>query len=321
MYNYCTYFDSNYFTRGIAMYESLKKYTKNFKLFIFAFDNRAYNLLKILNLENVEVIPLEEFENEDLKRVKPNRSKVEYMWTCTPWVIKYVLENYNVESCTYLDADIYFFGNPEVLIKEMEDKSILLTPHRYTPEYDQTMTSGIFCVQFMTFRNDEYGRTALNWWAKACIDWCYARYEDGKFGDQKYLDDWPDRFKGVHILQNLGGGVAPWNIQQYKLEEKPFELIFYHFHGLRFYSNGLVDLCGSYRIRKEDIRNIYVPYIYHLEEIKQRLKHIDNDYDYHGSLKWKNDLRNIARRLKRRLKGTYNIYTMEDLKRIANEDE
>ena len=48
MYNYCTLFDSNYLTRGLAMYESLKKYSSNFHLFIFAFDSKSYDLLKKL---------------------------------------------------------------------------------------------------------------------------------------------------------------------------------------------------------------------------------------------------------------------------------
>ena len=87
----------------------------------------------------------------------------------------------------------------------------------------------------------------LNWWRNACLDWCYAKAEDGKFGDQKYLDDWASRFEGVHELQHLGGGIAPWNVQQYifKCEDskiigteittgKKFEVIFYHFHGHQY---------------------------------------------------------------------------------------
>lgn len=311
MYNYCTYFDSKYLIRGIAMYESLKKYTKDFHLFIFAFDEISYSLLKKLNLEHTTIISLDEFENENLKSVKPYRSKVEYLWTCTPHVIKYVLDNYNVESCTYLDADIYFFGDPKVLIEEMGDKSILLTPHRYTPEYDRSKTSGIYCVQFMTFKNDRNGRKALDWWGKACLDWCYARYEDGKFGDQKYLDDWPQRFEGVHILKHLGGGVAPWNIQQYKLEEKPFELIFYHFHGLKFHKGRKIELCGGYRLRMEDIKYIYAPYVFHLEEIKRKIWSIDSNYNYHETVENKLNIRNILRTIKRKLKGTCYIYEID----------
>ena len=56
MYSYCTLFDSNYLTRGLAMYESLKKYSDNFHLYIFSFDDKSHELLKKLNLEFVTVI-------------------------------------------------------------------------------------------------------------------------------------------------------------------------------------------------------------------------------------------------------------------------
>lgn len=75
-------------------------------------------------------------------------------------------------------------------------------------------------MQFVTFKNNEQGRTVLEWWRNACLEWCYARYENGRFGDQKYLDDWPYLFEGVFVSQNLGGGVAPWNMQQYQFEQE-----------------------------------------------------------------------------------------------------
>lgn len=305
--NYCTLFDSNYLTRGLAMYESLKKHSDSFHLYIFAFDDRSLELLRRLNLEFVTVVSLKEFEDDELLALKSGRSAGEYCWTCTPSIIKYSIEHYNLDSCTYLDADIYFFANPLVLIEEMGAKSVLITEHRYTPKYDKSLENGIYCVQFMTFKNDTNGMKVLNWWREACNAWCYARSEDGKFGDQKYLDDWTTRFEGVHVLQNLGGGVAPWNVQQYKLEEKPFELVFYHFHNFRFLPNDYVEL-GHYQLRKADLEILYKPYVKHLIEIKNKLENLGESYDYHNTSKPKNDWKTPLRNLKRKLKGIYNIY-------------
>ena len=308
MYNYCTLFDSKYLSRGLAMYESLKKYSNSFHLYIFAFDARSYYLLKKLNLPLTTIISLDEFEDEELLEVKKYRTQVEYFWTCTPSVIKYCIENFNLESCTYLDADIYFFSDPNILIEEMGGKSILITEHRYTPKYNRTITRGVNNVQFMTFKNDKNGMKALNWWRNSCIIWCYNKVEDGKFGDQKYLDDWIFRFEGVHVLKHLGGGVAPWNVQQYKLEEKSFELIFYHFHGFKFLSNDKVDL-GGYTLTKEDIKILYKPYLIHLKKIKEKILLLNDSYDYHGTatskkFNWKDPIKYFKRLLNR----GYNIH-------------
>ena len=248
MLNFCTLFDSGYLSRGLAMYESLNRHCKDFHLYVFAFNDECFSVLKSLYLANMTVISLPEFEDEELLKVKPTRSRGEYCWTCSSSTILYVLDNYDVDHCTYIDADLYFFASPQILLDEMdESESVLITPHRYTPQYDQSEKTGIYCVQFVYFRNNQQGRKVLTWWRKACLEWCYNRFEDGRFGDQKYLDDWPERFEGVHVLQHLGGGVAPWNMQQYRFEqqgkeiigieletEKQFPLVFYHFHSLVF---------------------------------------------------------------------------------------
>ena len=313
MYNYCTLFDSNYLTRGLAMYESLKKQSDKFHLYIFTFDDKSYNLLQKLSLEFVTTISLKDFEDEELLKVKGDRSAGEYCWTCTPSIIKYSIETYKLDSCTYIDADLYFFSKPSVLIEEMGDKSVLITEHRYTPQYDQSSTSGIYCVQFMTFKNDTNGMKVLNWWRDACNEWCYARFEDEKFGDQKYLDDWISRFDGVHELQNLGGGVAPWNIQQYDLSDDNFNLIFYHFHNYKILEDERIE-CGTYKLDINDINILYKPYTKHLEKITINLKEVDSENDYNGIIKvqpihWKTPLRI----LKRYIKGTYNIFTKKEL--------
>ncbi len=312
MYNYCTLFDSNYLTRGLAMYESLKKCSDSFHLYIFVFDDRAYEILKKLKLDFIIIISLKDFEDEKLLEAKKGRSKGEYCWTCTPSAIKYCLEKYSLESCTYIDADLYFYANPSVLIEEMKEKSVLITEHRYTKKYDQSKTSGIYCVQFMTFKNDKNGLEVLNWWRNACLEWCYARFEDGKFGDQKYLDDWTQRFKGIHVMKNIGAGVAPWNIQQYNVFNKDFKLVFYHFHGFKFLKGNKVEL-GSYEIRKSELEKIYKPYIVHLLKIQRRLENLGETYDYNGSILPEINFRQFIVRIKRIIKNSYNIYTYKQL--------
>lgn len=276
MLNFCTLFDSNYLAYGLAMYESLKKNCADFHLFIFAFDEKCEEVLKNLALKNVTVISLKDFEDEELLRIKPTRGKGEYCWTCTPSTIFYVLKNFAVPSCTYIDADLYFFSDPKILIEELGEKSVSIIEHRYTPKYDQSKNSGKYCVQFMTFKNDEDGLEVLKWWRERCIEWCFGRVEDRKFGDQKYLDDWMVRFNCVLELKNLGGGVAPWNIEQYRfvkedekifgIEKKSgekFPLIFFHFHGFKILNEKQVRLTEGYKISLEARNLIYKNYVEH----------------------------------------------------------
>ncbi len=324
---FCTLFDSHYLSRGLALYESLSRHCQEFHLYIFAFDEVTEKVLRKMTLRNATIISLKEFEDSELLKIKSSRTKREYCWTSTPSVILYVLERYNVSFCTYLDADLYFFNSPRAIFEEMGNNSILITEHRYTKKYDQTAVSGKYCVQYVTFRNNEQGLKVLRWWRNACLDWCYARVEDGKFGDQKYLDNWTTRFKGVHELQNPGGGTAPWNVQQYKTFVKKgevfgrekttgriFPIVFFHFHYLRFFNDGTLTL-GDYQLNNAVRHYIYYPYVRHLEKIKREIAEIDPSFDPHGALsrpaeRYKGGLL-LLKNLKKRLTGSYNIVSLK----------
>lgn len=286
MINFCTLFDSNYLTRGLALYESLEKTCPSFHLYVIAFNDDCYQYLKNSHPKYITPISLKEFEDEELLKVKPTRSAAEYCWTCTPSVILFCLQKFSLSSCTYVDADIIFYQNPQILLDEMRWGSILLSEHRYSKEYDQTATHGTYCVQCMCFKSDAVSIQALQWWRERCLEWCYSYQEDGKFGDQKYLDDWKIRFPGVHILYHPGGGIAPWNLQQFrfsiangqlmiteKISGKSDLLIFFHFHGLKFYTDQTVSLSGSlYEIPQDVKKLVYFPYIKRILQIETQLK-------------------------------------------------
>jgi hypothetical protein len=389
--DFCTLFDSNYLTRGIAMYESLIKFSKGFHLYILALDKKTEAVLERLGLGNITLVRMKDFEDEELLNIKKDREKGEYCWTCTPSIILYILQKYGLPYCTYLDADLYFFSDPQVLVDELGEESVSIIEHRYTKgikiewitnsidniemenmlsrlddnekilllkyykkshefhylekadlsEDDKTKIINIlyenghnlfsdfgkYCVQFMTFKNDEKGMKVLKKWRSDCIKWCYAKVEYGKFGDQKYLDKWKDEFQGVKELKNPGGGTAPWNIQQYEIfNEKDkirgkvietgemFDLVFYHFAALRFFdvfyqfNDKIIFKMLRLQYANEDfghfkknvIKYIYKPYIKHLLRIKKIVTEIDDSIDPNGNFKQYKFLENLFLKEKKR---------------------
>lgn len=286
MINFCTLFDSNYLARGLVLHESLQRTCSSYHLYVVAFDDQSFNYLKQAALPNLTPVHVSTFEDSELLKVKPTRSIAEYCWTCTSSIILYCINTYKLPSCTYLDADMVFYQDPQVLFNELGNKSVIITEHRYSRAYDLASLRGIYCVQFMYFKNDENGITALKWWRERCLEWCYAYLEDGKFGDQKYLDDWTTRFQGVHVLKNQGAGIAPWNLQQFKFSTandhislqpvkggETIPLIFFHFHGVKFFTNDMVVCCGAiYEIDKGTREIVYLPYIKKLLATEDMIK-------------------------------------------------
>jgi hypothetical protein len=269
------------------MYRSLLRYGGDFHLWIICFDDLAYELLNKLNLEKVTLITLSQFEDEELLRIKPQRTRQEYCWTCTPSTALYVLNTEpHVDAITYLDADLMFFSSPEPIFAEVGKASILLTEHRYLPEFDQSANCGIYNVQFMMFRRNTEGLQALKWWRDLCIEWCFARFEDNKFGDQKYLDDWPKRFAAVHIMQHLGAGLAPWNVDQYSLKKQGSQvyvendqLIFYHFHALHIHPFNIGYVYGNYTIKNRELRQwIYQPYLKEIGLVYREIRKLKSNF-------------------------------------------
>jgi hypothetical protein len=274
-----------------------------------------------LLLESVTVISLSEYEDEELLVVKPARSRAEYCWTLTSSIILYVIDIFNVDHCTYLDSDLYFYSSPHRLFEEMGSNSILITPHRYSLKYDQSQKTGFYCVQFVVFKNDERGLTALNWWRKACLAWCYNRFEDGKFGDQKYLDDWPERFAGVYVSDNLGAGVAPWNMQQYIFTVNnydvigteiatgnKFQVIFFHFHSFAFVTPSCFSPRPYYKRNTTALRLLFKPYMDEIKNLRSLIMPVKESEVYlsgFGKIKYLIELF-----LRRGFKEIYNIWVL-----------
>lgn len=265
MMHFCTLFDSYYIHKGIATYLSLKRVTNEFQLFVMAFDKDCYDKLNSLGFDRMTVELVDEFETPDLLAVKPTRNKAEYCWTCGSAITWYFLNKYNLPSITYIDSDLFFLSDPKIVFDEIGDKSIAVTEHN---NIDSTL-SGRFCVQFNYFKNDEEGRTALKWWRDRCVEWCYDRYEDGKYGDQRYVDQFPLRYKKLCIIKNLGAGIGPWNLDRYSYSDnslffkgKENKFVFFHMHGIKteFNDDQLILKCVDCIVNDQTQQLFFEPY-------------------------------------------------------------
>lgn len=259
MEHYVTLFDGLFLPQGLALHASLQRHGGRHTLWVLCIDDDALKTLQQLALPNMRLLAIDEVLTDALRQVMPSRSRAEWCWTLTPFTPGFVFDaDPTARRVTYVDADLWLCSSPSQIFDEFESsgKAVMITEHAYAPEYDQSHHTGRFCVQFMTFLRNR-GETVRNWWAERCIEWCYARFEDGKFGDQKYLDDWPQRFREhVHVLQNRALLQAPWNATRFA----PSESVAFHFHGLRTLSRGRVLLTIGYQLPRATLLQLYRPY-------------------------------------------------------------
>lgn len=278
---FCTTFDSNYLDKGLVLYDSMNKCMDEFRLYIFAMDSKCEKILKEEDLKNVIVIGMDEFETPALLKAKAERTKAEYCWTCSSWSIKHVLERYNEKICTYIDADMMFFSNPQCIFDELHRKkcSTIIVPHRFKNAIEEKKAHdevGTYCVEFNTFMNDKNGKEALDWWAEQCLKWCFYAVPGTTqwYGDQKYLNVFPEKFEGVMICNHYGVGLAPWNtclvdsageinnvpyIKVISTNEK-YPVILYHFESLVFLTNHILHAPSGMK-SKHLHKNIYDVYV------------------------------------------------------------
>ncbi len=279
MYYLCTYFDHRYLPRGLALYWSIRRYFSSFELWVLCMDDTCYDVLSRMGLPHVRLIALQDLEAYDpeLLNAKKNRSRIEYYFTCTPSLPLYILENRpEADHIVYLDADIFFFSDPASIYGEIDDNSIAIIAHRFTPELRALEVMGLYNVGWLFFKRDSNARNCLRWWRERCIEWCHDRREADRYADQKYLDRWPDLFPGVIALRHKGANLAPWNLANYRIradgrrvwvDDQP--LVFFHFHLLRKITGWMYDTnlrhygVGASRTIRERVYGPYVRALFH----------------------------------------------------------
>ena len=258
----------------------MRKYDPDFCLWALCFDDLSYKQLCAFNDPDFRPISLNEFLQDDvsLRAARKNRSLVEFYFSCTASLPLFVFgRDPEINQVTYLDADLFFFNNPQLVFNEISFASIAIIPHHFPDHLRNLEAMGIFNVGWVSFRRDEEGLRCLSHWREQCLEWCFDRVEGTRFGDQGYLNQWPELYQNLIILQQKGANLAPWNVGDVPLSVENGTvwvdgdpLVFFHFQSLARVSPGIYKLnFRKYKTRPSWLvkKEIYHPYIQQLEAI------------------------------------------------------
>jgi hypothetical protein len=272
---YCTYFDHNYLSRGLALYHSLQLNAPGARLWVLCLSEPCHRILVSLALPGITAVRLEDFEAADpeLAATRSTRSVVEYYFTCTPaWMLHVRQREPDAEWVTYLDGDLYFFASPDAVYDELQEASVAIIPHRYAANLAKRRGFGTYNVGWVGARNDADGLAVIAWWRERCIEWCHDYVSGDRYADQGYLGGFSRLSGRVKSIENVGANLAPWNIANYRIDFRDGQvmidtlhpLIFFHFQGLRRGLPGFI--FNSHRMygapfSRVTRRHIYRPYV------------------------------------------------------------
>ncbi len=161
----------------------------------------------------------------------------------------YIWRSTKADRWIFLDSDIFAYAPLTPLLEELDDATLLLTPHRrkslgsaHAPYLERDLLrGGLYNAGFVGVRRCPEAERFIQWFTdrleKYALDDPYQRT---CFADQLWLNLAPHSFEGIKITRHLGANVGHWNVFDGKLEHQTQsdsflfdgqQLLFFHFSG------------------------------------------------------------------------------------------
>ena len=202
--HFITLSDRNYLVYGLTLYESIKKNIgSDFKLYYLALDDFTYNKLEELNNSSIEVYSIDDIENDSMFEILKNNNESRpidtsdgqspFHWALASFFTFFIMRTKQPSHCLYIDSDIIFYRDPQMLFDSVENHSIGIITHKHMKLNKWAKDVGYYNVGVIYFKNDEIGYKCLKWWSDVVADKNNPWFEDfGTCGDQKYLECFED---------------------------------------------------------------------------------------------------------------------------------
>ena len=222
--------DIKYIDKGLVLFDSLESTSNiDFKLYYLCLDDKTYNIIQ--NINNPKLIPYHAnniIEDDEFKILMKSSKSIDdnmkgrpdyvstYHYASAPYITYHLMKKFDLPELIYIDSDIKFYGDFNILFDIMIGKSIGLILHRHN---NFGCYVGAYNVGIIYFRNDVPGINCLKWWRDCMIDkdnqWAK---EYGTCGDQKYLEAFGLLCgdENIKIFDDDIGHGAPWNLGLYQ---------------------------------------------------------------------------------------------------------
>lgn len=245
---------ANHLAQAKGLGDSLLQHNPDYKLLIGLVDKLQERISSNYYSPH-ELIEAHELGIPEFNEMQKKYNIFELNCALKVFFVIYAFKKYNADKIIFLDSDILVFASLRYIEDELDKNSILLTPHILTPfkadgkrPFEREMLkNGIFNGGFFALRNDEQGKSFLNWWKDRMTDQCYVNLKEGMFVDQKWLNLAPLYFSSLKWLEHPGCNMAYWNLHERNLAKSGdrflvnnLPLLFFHFSGYSMQSPDLI---------------------------------------------------------------------------------
>lgn len=246
----------NYLAQALTLKESVLKKNDDVDFFLVLADKVTEDVC------DLDLSPLDESWCPDWVSMAFKYNVIEFATSVKPFFIAKLFKD-GYEKVMYLDPDIYVTDSLRYVWNQLNDYSIMLTPHYNNIETNYTgavteeelLFVGIYNLGYCAIKNDTVGNKIAEWWCNR-LQWkCYADHTDALHVDQRWMDFVPGFFpKETLISHHFGINVAIWNLHERELlveDDKylikdlstgvTYPLLCFHFSGFDPFNNKLIN--------------------------------------------------------------------------------
>ncbi|MFY9464318.1 MAG: hypothetical protein WAP48_04470 [Sediminibacterium sp.] len=198
-----------------------------------------------------QLITVDSMQIPDFEAMSERYDIIELSCALKPFAGLYILEKYQPDCLVYLDSDIQVYDSFVQLEEQLNNYSIIVTPHfskplpadSCVPRERDILRHGLYNGGFFFLKNDQVAISFLTWWGSHLVDEGYLNYAEGMGRDQNWLNFLPLFFTNVLVGKDFAGvNVAYWNLHErtisrvnnrYKVNDTT-PLVFLHISGYSF---------------------------------------------------------------------------------------